>query len=98
MSTTTTPAVSAPGVKLPKIDVPHFNGNILNWRSFWEQFDVAIHSRTTLLNTGKMTYLQSSIKDSTAKSTIDGLSQSGDNYQEAIDSLKAHYDRPHLAH
>lgn len=45
-----------PGVKLPKIDVPHFNGNILNWRLFWEQFDVAIHRRTTLLNTGKMTY------------------------------------------
>ncbi len=26
------------GVKLPKIEVPMFDGNILNWRRFWEQF------------------------------------------------------------
>lgn len=31
------------GVKLPKLDVPKFDGNILNWRSFWEQFCVAVH-------------------------------------------------------
>ena len=24
------------GVKLPKLDVPTFDGNILNWQSFWE--------------------------------------------------------------
>lgn len=28
------------GVKLPKLDVPTFDGNLLNWRTFWEQFDV----------------------------------------------------------
>ena len=26
------------GVKLPQLAVPVFNGNILNWTSFWEQF------------------------------------------------------------
>ena len=25
-----------PGVKLPKIDVPKFNGDLLQWRTFWE--------------------------------------------------------------
>ena len=28
-------------VKLPKLDVPTFDGNILNWRAFWEQFCAA---------------------------------------------------------
>ena len=32
-----TPGVVS-GVKLPKIEVPTFVGNILNWGIFWEQF------------------------------------------------------------
>ena len=35
-----TPVSDYTGVKLPKLDVPTFDGNILNWRSFWEQFRV----------------------------------------------------------
>lgn len=38
------------GVKLPKLEVPTFDGNILHWKSFWEQFDVSIHSRSNLSN------------------------------------------------
>ena len=72
-SSTPARAAASTGVKLPKIDVPRFNGNVLNWRSFWEQFDVTIHSRTTLSNTEKMTYLQSSIKDSPAKTVCRNL-------------------------
>lgn len=30
------------GVKLPKLDVPTFDGNLLNWRSFWEQFCISV--------------------------------------------------------
>ena len=33
-------ASDSKGVKLPKLDVPTFNGDILNWKSFWEQFCV----------------------------------------------------------
>ena len=33
------------GVKLPKIDVPTFDGKMLNWTTFWEQFKVSIHSK-----------------------------------------------------
>lgn len=30
-------------VKLPKLNVPTFDGDIINWVTFWEQFKVAIH-------------------------------------------------------
>lgn len=30
------PVLTPVGVKLPKIDVPKFDGNMLNWQSFWE--------------------------------------------------------------
>ena len=86
------------GVKLPKIDVPTFDGNILNWQTFWEQFSIAIHDRTNLSDTEKLVYLRHSLKDGTAKKVIEGLSQSGDQYDEAITCLKSRYDRPRLIH
>ena len=34
------------GVQLPRIEVPTFDGNLLNWGMFWEQFESTIHSKT----------------------------------------------------
>lgn len=100
-STDTSPAGSlADGmrVKLPKLDVPKFDGNSVNWRSFWEQFNISIHSRSSLSDSEKLVYLQHSVKDGSAKWVIEGLSRSGAYYSEAIESLKLRYDRPRLIH
>ena len=43
-------------------------------------------------------YLRYLLKDGTAKGVIEGLSQFGDCYSEAIKSLKAHYDIPQFIH
>ena len=43
-------------------------------------------------------YLRHSLKDGAAKKVIEGLSQSGDQYAEAIMCLKCRYDRPRLIH
>ena len=88
----------SPGVKLPKHDVPTFNGDILNWKNFWQQFQVFVHDRSSLTNTEKLVYLQNSIKDGTAKHTIEGLTKSGEHYEKAVDCLKARYDRPRIIH
>ena len=34
----------APGVKLPKLEVPTFDGDILNWKGFWEVLCVSTQS------------------------------------------------------
>ena len=68
------------GVKLPKMDVPSFDGDILNWRSFWEQFAISVHDRTDLADAEKLVYLQQAIKDGSAKQAIEGLSHSGEHY------------------
>ena len=94
-----TPSASdSKGVRLPKLDVPKFDGNILNWRSFWEQFQVSVHDRSNLAESEKLVYLQHALKDGSAKQAIEGLSRSGEYYSEAIDCLKARYDRPRLIH
>ena len=33
-------------VKLSKIDVPTFDGSILHWTTFWEQFEISINCKT----------------------------------------------------
>ena len=52
-----TPAVDGKGVKLPKLDVPTFDG-VLSWRQFWEQFVVSVHDRNNLSDAEKLVYLQ----------------------------------------
>ena len=86
------------GVKLPKLDVPTFDGSLLNWKTFWEQFKVAVHIRTNLTDSEKLAYLRHALKAGSAKSVIEGLSRSGDHYAEAVSCLQARYDRPRLIH
>ena len=95
---TTTASYDSRGIKSPKIDVPQFNGNILSWTRFWEQFRISVNKRTTLADSEKFVYLQQALKNGSTRSSIDGLSQSGDNYSEAIACLKARFDRPRLIH
>ena len=83
---------------MPKIDVPQFNGNILSCTRFWEQFHISVHERPNLSDADKFVYLQQALNNGNAKSSIDGLSQSGDNYPEAVACLKTRYDRPRLIH
>ena len=84
--------------KLPKLDVPTFDGDVLHWQQFWEQFEVAVHSRRSLSDAEKLVYLQQAIKGGSAQKAIVGLSQTGDQYREAIDCLQARYNRPRLIH
>ena len=89
---------SGGGLKLPKLDVPAFDGSIINWRSFWEQFTVTVHDRSKLSNSEKLTYLRHALKDGSAKQVVEGLSSSGEQYEEAIDCLRKRFDRPRLLH
>ena len=84
-------------VRLPKLGTPKFDGNLLNWRVFWEQFKVSVHERN-IPDSEKLVYLQSALKDGTAKGVIEGLSRSDEFYSEAIESLRSRYDRPRLLH
>ena len=77
--------MDASGVKLPKLEVSTFDGDILNWKSFWEQFCVSVHGRSTLTNAEKF---QNPLKDGAAKRIIEGLTKSSEHYEEAVKCLK----------
>ena len=42
----TTPTTAR--VKLPKISLPHFRGNLMRWSTFWDSFNSAIHTNDWL--------------------------------------------------
>ena len=86
------------GLKVPKLEAPAFDGDLLNWNSFWEQFSISIDERTSLSDAEKFVYLQHSLKEGSAKNVIQGLSGTGEHYAKAVECLKARYDRPRLVH
>ena len=86
------------GIELPRIDIPAFNGDIMEWRSFWEQFEVSVHSKPHLSDPEKLAYLRQAVKSGPARYVIEGLSGSGDDYRGAIQTLRERYDRPRLLH
>ena len=98
-ATTHTATISETSVtKLPKLEVPTFHGDILQWKTYWEQFCVSIHDRSSLTKAEKLVYLQNSIKDKTAKGLIEGLTKSSEHYDEAVKCLLSRYDRPRVIH
>ncbi|XP_035221065.1 uncharacterized protein LOC118194000, partial [Stegodyphus dumicola] len=74
-------------IKLPKISIPKFYGDVSQWLSFWNCFDLAIHKNESLEKVDKFTYLRAHL-GGTALSTIEGFSLSSKNYDSAINLLQ----------
>ena len=58
--------------KLPKLKIKKFDGKIINWRTFWDQFQSSVDSQENITNINKFGYLRNLLCDS-ARETISGL-------------------------
>ena len=85
-------------LSLPRIEILTFDGNILNWWLFWEQFQVAVHDKPHLEEVDKLTYLRVALKEGPARNVVQGLTQTAKRYYDAVRCLKDRYDRPRLIH
>ena len=77
-------------IKVPKLELSKFDGDIINWQGFWDQFLIAIHENDSLADIDKFSYLKSFLSDSALQS-INGLSLNVTNYKEAIEILHEWY-------
>ena len=77
-------------VKLPKLELKPFDGNILNWQPFWDRFHSSIDSNSNISPVDKFAYLQSYLPPSASK-YIFGLITTAENYNEAVELLKQRY-------
>ena len=77
---------------IPRLTLPSFDGNPLEWPRWFSPFKCLIHNQLGLSNTEKMIHLQSAVLGS-AKQAISGLIFDPDLYPQAIDVLKARFGR-----
>lgn len=83
-------------LKLPKIELKKFGGEIKDWLTFWSTFK-KIHDDPTLSKEDKFHYLlQSTVKDSRAFEVVNSFSPIGDNYDKAIQSLESRFGKKEL--
>ena len=77
-------------VKLPKLELKPFDGQIINWKPFWDQFNTSIHSNDLISKIEKFSYLKTVLNES-ASSCISGLILTTENYDEAAKILEKRF-------
>ena len=78
------------GFKLPKMNIPVFSGEYLQWNSFWDLFNASVHTNETLTDAQRLQYLKASLKGDPAK-VISHLTNTDANYAGARDALQTRY-------
>jgi len=80
-------------VKLPKLELRKFSGDIHEFQEFWDSFSSAIHENTGLANVDKLKYLKGFLEGQ-ARSVISGLPVTDANYEVAINLIKKRFAKP----
>ena len=78
-------------VKLPNLNLPVFNGDVLQWQSFWDQFVAAVDT-IDLPDVSKFSYLRASLGGE-PKAAIQGLSLTSAHDASARKILKDRFGR-----
>ena len=73
--------------KLPKLIIREFDSNVLNWQTFWNQFESTIDSKTNISNIDKFSYLTLFLCKS-AYDTISGFDINNSRHREKLQDLK----------
>lgn len=82
-------------VRLPKIDLPHFDGDYQHWLEFRDTYISLIHDNTDIQNINKFHYLRAALKGS-ASLVIHTLDFTSTNYTIAWQLLLKRYDNKRL--
>ena len=53
--------------RLPKLNLPYFSGDPLVWQPFWDSFEAAINSNSSLTGVQKFNYLRAQLQGDAAR-------------------------------
>ncbi|UYV63815.1 hypothetical protein LAZ67_2005744 [Cordylochernes scorpioides] len=79
-------------VKLPKLTMERFYGEISQWLNFWNAFDSSINRNEHLTKIDKFNYLKAYL-GGTAAQTVEGFCLSEENYDKAVELLKKRFGK-----
>ena len=80
--------------RLPKLTIPTFSGNVLEWQSFWDCFETAVHNNPGLSNVQKLNYLRTQLQEGALR-VIAGLPLTNASYTHSLTLLCERYGQPH---
>ncbi|XP_037928768.1 uncharacterized protein LOC119663185 [Teleopsis dalmanni] len=89
-----TSTLTSASMQLPRVIIPRFSGNYLEWRQFRDLFNEVVNKQS-LANCQKMFYLKSNL-DGEAARLIAHLTVSEDNFSSAWSLLCQRYDNKRL--
>ncbi|KRX15665.1 hypothetical protein T07_11352 [Trichinella nelsoni] len=87
-------------VRLPRLNLPKFDGDVTRFREFLDQFEVSVHHQVDLSNATKLAYFRGcliTIEYGVALDAFRGLSAANQGYELAVQRLKERFDRPLVA-
>ena len=73
-------------INFPLLDIKKFSGDVTEWQTFFDSFEVAVHSNNKLSSIKKMNYLLRYLTGEALK-TIQGLKLSEPNYSDATEAI-----------
>lgn len=79
-----------PGIRLPTINLPKFDGNLLEWSHFWDIFKSSVDNRQDISKAQKFSYLTGQLIGEAGK-ILKGFTSSDADYDEAIKLLSETY-------
>lgn len=82
-------------VRLPKLELPTFDGDLRQWQTYSDVFDSLIHNNTALSDIDKYNYLISSLKGN-ALSVVKCTPITSANYLIAYSALRKRYENKRL--
>ncbi|KAI5638915.1 hypothetical protein NE865_08481 [Phthorimaea operculella] len=83
-------------LKLPRLELPKFDGETRNWIQFWGQFS-KLHDDKDLHDIDKFQYLiQSTVENSPARQLVTSYPPSAENYAKAVEALKTRFARDEM--
>ena len=77
--------------RLPRINLPEFNGDYKNWESFRDIFTTSVINRANIANVTKLRYLRSCLKGD-AENLVKSYSLTDENFGVVWDRLKNRYE------
>ena len=81
-------------IRLPKLQLPNFDGYILKWPEFWDIYESSVHKQD-IPNVMKFNYLKGTLRGSAALA-ITGISVNNENYDVAIRILQERFGNKEL--
>ena len=91
-STADNPPLAASNFRLTKLDIPKFDGTVIHFQSWWDQYDVAVHRNSNITPVEKFVYLKS-LTTGDAALAIEGFSLTAAHYSDAVDALQDRFGK-----